>query len=70
MILSLFRWSFSPLHWNFLRNITIFLKIFNLLLIIKFDSLTVLNKFCSTDSTWKSKNLGISGSQDLHKHYE
>lgn len=45
-------------------------NILNLLLIIKFDSLTAHNKFCSTDSTWKGKNLGIPGSQGLHKHCE
>lgn len=45
-------------------------NILYLLLIIKFDFLTAYNKYCSTDSTGKGKNLGISGSQGLHKHCE
>lgn len=60
----------APFTEIFLRYTMTFANILNLLLIIKFDSLTVYNKYCSTDSTWKSKNWGISGSQDLHKHHE
>lgn len=58
---------FIEMFW---RHKMTFGNILNLLLVIKIYSLTVYKRYCSGDSTWKGKNLGISGSQDLHKHCE